>query len=173
MLVPYNSEELLFATSKSTSNASASPFVVAIKLSGINALPGILNGCICLFVFSAANTDLYIASRTIYGLAKEGKAPAIFRKTDRRGVPVYALAISAAFSLLAFMNVSDDSRTVFLYFVNLVTIFGLLTWISILVTHIYFIRARRAQNIPNTALVGRLHSHSVFPSLLSHPLCSG
>ena len=35
-----------------------------------------------------------------------------------------------------------------MYFVNLVTIFGLLTWISILVTHIYFVKARRAQGIP-------------------------
>ncbi|KIW58017.1 hypothetical protein PV05_02569 [Exophiala xenobiotica] len=151
MLVPYNSEELAFAT-KASSSASASPFVVAIKLAGINALPGILNGCILLFVFSASNSDLYIASRTLYGLASEGKAPALFRRTDQRGVPVYALGLSAAFALLAFMNVSDDSKVVFGYFVNLTTIFGLLTWISILVAHIYFVRARRAQNVPDTAL---------------------
>ena len=50
------------------------------------------------------------------------------------------------------MNVADDSRTVFLYFVNLVTIFGLETWISILVTHIYFVKARKAQNLPNSAM---------------------
>ena len=50
------------------------------------------------------------------------------------------------------MNVSDDSKIVFGYFYNLVTIFGLLTWISILVTHIYFVKARRAQNVPNTSL---------------------
>lgn len=151
MLVPYNSDELIFAT-KASSSASASPFVVAIKLAGIDALPGILNGCILLFVFSASNSDLYIASRTIYGLASEGKAPRIFKRTDARGVPIYALGLSAAFGLLAFMNVSDDSKTVFGYFVNLVTIFGLLTWISILVAHIYFVRARKAQNVPDTAL---------------------
>jgi len=45
------------------------------------------------------------------------------------------------------MNTSSDSRTVFTYFVNLVTIFGLLTWISILVAHIYFVRARKAQGV--------------------------
>jgi yeast amino acid transporter len=149
--VPYDSPELAFAN-KASSSASASPFVVAIKLAGINALPGILNGCILLFVFSASNSDLYIASRTIYGLASEGNAPEFLTRTDARGVPIYALGLSAAFGLLAFMNVSDDSKTVFGYFVNLVTIFGLLTWISILVTHIYFVKARRAQNVPNTAL---------------------
>ena len=39
-----------------------------------------------------------------------------------------------------------------MYFVNLVTIFGLLTWISILVTHIYFVKARRAQGIDPKSL---------------------
>ncbi|OXV07295.1 hypothetical protein Egran_04939 [Elaphomyces granulatus] len=151
LLVPYNSKELLFAT-KANSSAAASPFVVAIKLASIPVLPDIINGCILIFVFSAANSDLYIATRTIYGLAREGRAPAILARTDRRGVPIYALAASSVFGLLGYMNVSNDAKTVFGYFVNLVTIFGLLTWISILVTHIYFVRARKAQGVPVESL---------------------
>ncbi len=38
------------------------------------------------------------------------------------------------------------------YFVSLVTMFGLLTWISILIAHIFFVNARRAQGIPDSAL---------------------
>ncbi|CAG8014658.1 unnamed protein product [Penicillium salamii] len=154
-LVPYNSPKLLFAlgdNNKAKGSAAASPFVVAIELANIPILSHILNACILLFVFSAANSDLYIATRTIYGLAREGKAPKIFARTDRRGVPVPALAISSIIALLAYMNVSGDSRVVFKYFVNLVTIFGLLTWISILVTHIYFVRARKAQGVPESEL---------------------
>ncbi|KAF5520088.1 Dicarboxylic amino acid permease [Colletotrichum aenigma] len=148
MLVPYNSPELAFANKQST-GASASPFVVAAQVAGVKVVPHIINACICVFVFSASNSDLYIASRTLYGLASEGSAPAIFKRTDKRGVPVYALGFSAMFALLAFMNVSSDSTKIFGYFVNLTTIFGLLTWISILVTHIWWIKARKAQNIPN------------------------
>ncbi|KAF2032055.1 hypothetical protein EK21DRAFT_61693 [Setomelanomma holmii] len=151
MLVPYDSKELKFANS-SKARASASPFVVAIKLAGIKHLPGILNACILLFTFSASNSDLYIASRTIYGLAEQGHAPKIFRWTDKRGVPVPALAISALFCCTAFMNVADDSTVIFGYFVNLTTIFGLLSWISLLVSHIFFVRARRAQGITNDQL---------------------
>jgi amino acid transporter len=136
MLVPYNS-----------TGSSASPFVVAIKLAGIKYLPQILNACILLFTFSASNSDLYIASRTLYGLAVEGHAPRIFRWTDKRGVPVPALALSALFCCTAFMNAADDGKTVFGYFVNLTTIFGLLSWISLLVSHIWFVRARNAQGI--------------------------
>lgn len=151
MLVPYNDQKLLDAN-KTSNNAKASPFVVAIDNASIKVLPGILNGAILIFVFSAANSDLYIASRTLFGLAHEGKAPKFFTKTDKRGVPIYALALSVAFCLLAFLGVSKDSYTVFGYFVNLVTMFGLLTWISILISHICFVRARRAQGIPDTAL---------------------
>jgi len=148
MLVPYDDNLLAFAN-KATAKASASPFVVAIRIAGIRQLPGILNACILLFTFSASNSDLYIASRTIYGLAEQGHAPRIFSWTDKRGVPVPALAISALMCCTAFMNASSDSKTVFGYFVNLTTIFGLLSWISLLVSHIFFVRARRAQGITN------------------------
>ena len=108
---------------------------------------------ILIFVFSAANSDLYIATRTLYGLAKEGSAHRIFARTDKRGLPIYSLALCALIACIAFLNCADDSRNVFQYFVNLVTIFGLLTWISILVTHIFFVKARRAQGITDDQLV--------------------
>jgi amino acid transporter len=146
--VPYNDKKLKEANSAGT-RASASPFVVAIKNAHIPHLPGILNACIMLFTFSAANSDLYIASRTIYGLAVQGHAPRFLAWTDKRGVPVYALGISSLFTLLALLNVAQDSTQVFYYFVNLVSMFGLLSWISILVSHIYFLRARKAQGITN------------------------
>jgi amino acid transporter len=152
MLVPYNSEKLIFAVNKVSTGAAASPFVVAAEVAGVKAASQILNGSILIFVFSAANSDLYISSRTLYALASSGLAPKIFKHTDRRGVPVYALALSVAFSLLAFMNVSNDSKKVFSYFVNLNTIFGLLSWIAILVTHIYWCRARKAQDVTNEML---------------------
>ncbi|KAK6843633.1 Dicarboxylic amino acid permease [Apiospora arundinis] len=151
MCVPYNSKDLVFANSQANS-AAASPFVVAIQNAKIKALDHILNACILVFVFSAANSDLYIASRTLYGLASDGSAPAIFRKTNKNGVPVPALALSACFGFLGFMNVSSNSATVFGYFVNLTTIFGLMTWISILVTHIWWCRARKVQGLTNAQL---------------------
>ncbi|KAL4785503.1 amino acid permease/ SLC12A domain-containing protein [Aspergillus varians] len=150
-LVPYDDWRLEAANSAHTSSA-ASPFVLAIVIAGIPALPDILNACILLFVFSAANSDLYIATRTIYGLAKEGKAPKVLAKTDRRGVPYVALGVCALVACIAYMNVSSSSKTVFGYFVDLVTIFGLLSWISLLVTHICFVKAREAQQVPKSEL---------------------
>lgn len=84
MIIPYDSPELIFATKKTGNSAAASPFVAAIKVAGITSLPGILNACILLFILSASNSDLYIASRTIYGIAHQGKAPHFLTKTDKR-----------------------------------------------------------------------------------------
>lgn len=50
------------------------------------------------------------------------------------------------------MVVSDDSKKVFSYFVNLTTVFGILSWVSLLVTYIFFLKGRRAQNIPDSAM---------------------
>ena len=166
MLVPYDSPDLTFATKAKTSS-EASPFVVAIKTAGVPILPGIVNACILIFVFSASNSDLYIASRTAYGLAKQGKAPEFLGITDARGVPVAALGVSGLIALIAFMACSEDARTVFKYFVDLVTVFGLLTWISILITHIRFIGARRRQGVadevlPYKAPLGRIGSYGAF-----------
>lgn len=150
MIVPYNHKLLAFANKNGKGNANASPFVVAAEIAGVEVLPHILNVCICIFVFSASNSDLYIASRTLYGLASDEAAPAIFKKTDKRGVPYPALFLCTAIACLAFMNVADDSKKVFGYFVNLTTIFGILTWIFILITHLFFLRARKAQGIPDS-----------------------
>lgn len=166
MLVPYDSDDLAFAT-KASNSAAASPFVAAMKQ--IPALPDILNSCILVFVFSAANSDLYIATRTIYGLAREHKAPQIFAYTNKNGIPIYSLGFSSLFCALAFTSVSEGSKDVFGYFTDVVSIVGctslpacsvptalltpaVLTWISLLVAHICFIRARRAQGVPDSSI---------------------
>lgn len=146
LIVP-STDESLFVATKSKTGAAASPFVVAAGLVGINALRHVINGAILIFVLSAANSDLYIGSRTLYGLAVEGKAPAIFKKVNNRGVPWTALILCTAFCGLVFLNVASDGSKVFGWFVNLVSTFGALTWMTILYSHMRFMRGLKAQGI--------------------------
>jgi len=139
LLVRANDPALLAATKKSTS-AAASPFVLAIQRANIKILPDIINGAILLFVLSAANSDLYIGSRTLYALAAEGQAPRFFMRVNRWHTPYYALLFCTAICCIAYMNVSSGSKKVFGYFTALVTIFGALTWMSILWSHIRFMK---------------------------------
>jgi amino acid transporter len=111
-----------------------------------------INAFLLIFTFSAANSDLYIATRTLYSLAVEGNAPKIFARTNDRGVPIYALGLSSAMCGIAFVSIKGGIFETFNKFVTLVTIFGILTWISILISHIHFVRARKEQNVPDTAL---------------------
>ncbi|KAK6457825.1 dicarboxylic amino acid permease [Scheffersomyces xylosifermentans] len=133
--------------SASGSSASASPFVIAIKNAKIHGLDHVINGCILLFVLSAANSDMYVCSRTIYSLAVAGYAPKFFTKTNKLGVPYYGILLSFAFTLLAYMTVSSGAAEVFTYFVNVVSLTGLIAWSCILVIHIRFMKACKAQGI--------------------------
>ncbi|CAK9438588.1 uncharacterized protein LODBEIA_P28120 [Lodderomyces beijingensis] len=134
----------LLLSAKGT-NAGASPFVIAIKNARIQGLDSVINACILLFVLSAANSDMYVCSRTLYSLAADGYAPKLFTKTNKLGVPYYGVAVSFLFSLLAYMNVSNSSATVFTALVNVVSQCGLLAWICILLFHLGFMRALKAQ----------------------------
>lgn len=86
---------------------------------------------------SAANSDLYIGSRTLYGLAVEGKAPAIFKRVNRLGVPWPSLIVCTLFCGLVFLNVKASGARVFGWFVNLVSTAGALTWLTIVFSHMY------------------------------------
>ncbi|KAJ7109326.1 dicarbixylic amino acid permease [Mycena epipterygia] len=151
-LVVPSTDTSLFLANKAKTGAAASPFVVASTLAGIRVLNHVINAAILIFVMSAANSDLYIGSRTLYGLAIEGKAPKIFGRVNRMGVPYPALVLCIAFCALVFLNVSSSSAKVFTWFVNLVSTFGAITWICISISHISFMRALKAQGISRDSL---------------------
>ena len=122
--------------------------MVAASIAGISGLPDAINALLLVFTISAANSDIYLASRSVWALAKDGQAPQIFHRTNKRGVPVPAVALSSIFIALGFMNATKSSSTVFGYFVSLVTVFGALNWVSILVSYLFMLRAMKAQGVP-------------------------
>lgn len=96
--------------------------------------------------------DIYCASRSIYGLARDGQAPALFAKTFTNGAPLFAVGISSLFIALGYMNVVQSSTKAFGYLTSLVTVFALLNWLSILLTYLSFLRGLKAQGIQRNQL---------------------
>lgn len=94
----------------------------------ITGLEHVINSIALLFVLSAANTDLYISSRTLYGLALEGKAPRIFKRVNRFGVPYTALGASVVMACFAFLSIGKGTGKVFQYLSNLCSTFGAIAW---------------------------------------------
>ncbi len=109
MLVPYTDPNLL----SNSGTAAESPYVIAINLAGIKVLPHIINACIFTSAFSAGNSFLFSSSRVLYGLGLRGQAPRIVTYCTKNGLPIVAVACTAAFAFLSFMNVSSGSVTVF------------------------------------------------------------
>lgn len=123
MVVPRNSMELVFA-SRAKASAASSPFVVAIKLAKLQGLDHVVNACLIIFVFSATNSDRYIATRTLYGIAADGNAPKVFCRATKHGVPFVAIGLCISFCGLAYLSVSASASVVFGYLTNVVTIFS-------------------------------------------------
>lgn len=128
--VPYNDAELIGAFKSSKPGAAASPYVVAMNRLRITVLPDIVNALILTSSFSAGNSYVYCASRSLFGLALEGKAPKIFARCNRNGVPIYCVLLTLAIALLSFLQVSNGSAVVLQWFVNLVRFPVLLSSLS-------------------------------------------
>ncbi|EEP80338.1 hypothetical protein UREG_05180 [Uncinocarpus reesii 1704] len=143
ILIPYTNKDLL----SDASDASASPFVIAVKLAGVKTLPGLINGVLLTVVLSAANSNVYSGSRIVVGLAQVGCAPRFFMRTTAKGVPIPSVLFTSAFGLLGFLNLSNNGSVVFQWFTNISSIAGFISWSCINGCHIRFMRALRARNI--------------------------
>ena len=131
-----------------TGDGRSSPWVIAITQAGISGLPSVINSVILISAFSAGNSDLYASSRVLYGLACDGKTPAIFKKCTKSGIPIYCLAITAAMGLLGFLVCgSETSSDVFNDLSNLSSITGLITWGTILASYLRFYYAAKLQGV--------------------------
>lgn len=120
--VPYTDTELANAFTNGLPGAAASPYVVAMNRLRIRILPDIVNALVLSAAFSAGNSYVYCASRSLFGLALEGKAPKVFTRCTRNGVPVYCVLLVLLLSLLSFLQVSSGSAVVLQWFVNLVSL---------------------------------------------------
>lgn len=152
ILVPYNDETLIAAFKDSKPGAAASPYVVAMDRLGIKVLPHIVNAMVLTAAFSAGNSYVYCASRSLYGLALEGKAPKLLSTCNKQGVPVYCVGIVLLFSLLSFMQLSSSASVVLNWFVSLVTASQLINFSAVCVSYLCFYRALKAQGIDRRKL---------------------
>lgn len=100
LVVPYNDPDLLSAISNAHPGAGSSPYVIAIRHLHIPILPHLVNALVLTAVFSAGNSYVFCSSRTLFGLALEGKMPRFLTRCASNGVPVYCVAITLAIALL-------------------------------------------------------------------------
>jgi L-asparagine transporter-like permease len=117
---------------------SASPFVTVFQSIGIPAATHAMNFVVITAALSSMNTDLYLATRMIFSLARGGYAPQALGRVNSRGAPVPALLVTAAgLAVATIVNlVSPDRAYVLLFGVALFG--GLFVWLMIFATHLRF-----------------------------------
>ena len=143
VICPFNDARL----TNGGAGAKSSAFVVGIANAGISGLGSVVNAVIITSAWSSGNSFLYMSSRSLYSLAVAGNAPAIFKKCSKRGVPYNAVAASALFSVLAYLNVGSSGSTVFSWFVNLTNTSGFISWICCCIVYLRFRKACRVQGM--------------------------
>ena len=133
IVIPYNDPKLVkfLSGASGAGTASASPYVIAMQNLGVHGLPHLVNALLITSIFSAGNTYVYCATRNLYGLALEGRAPKLLRYTTRKGVPVWAFCVVMIFPFLSFLQLSNGSAVVLGWLTNLITAGGLVNYVQL------------------------------------------
>ncbi|KAJ5658293.1 uncharacterized protein N7484_001942 [Penicillium longicatenatum] len=142
-LVKYTNDRLV--TGGSSADAHASPFVIAIENAGISGLPSVMNVVIMIAVLSVGNSSVYGSSRTLAALAEQGQAPKFLGYIDRKGRPIWAIAVASAIGLLCFLAASSKETTAFQWMMAISGLSSIFTWGSVCLCHIRFRRAWKVQ----------------------------
>jgi len=156
LIVPSDNPNLL---NSSGANSKYSPFVIAIRLAGIKALPSIFNVIITISVISVANSCTFGSTRTMQALAERGMGPAFLAHVDKHGRPIWGVAIQLLFGLLAFIGEAKNATTVFNWLLSLSGLSYFFVWGCICLAHIRFRSAWKAQGhvkaeLPYEAIFG-------------------
>ena len=137
-LVPWNQLDL--------GGLDKSPFVMIFSQLGIDWAAHLLNFIILTAALSVYNSGMYANSRMLYSLAKQGNAPKVFAKTNKQGVPIPAVLLSAVLifgCVLLNYFVPEDALGHLMYVVVGALV---LNWAMITMTHLQFRRAKRILN---------------------------
>ncbi|RAH44557.1 uncharacterized protein BO95DRAFT_499118 [Aspergillus brunneoviolaceus CBS 621.78] len=174
ILVAYNDPALvaIFLDNTDSGAGGSSPFIVAMHNMQIPALPHLINALLLTTIFSAGNTYMYCASRSLYGLALDGRAPAILAKCTKNGVPLYCVLVVICFPLLSLLQLGDGSAQALTWLTNLITAGGIINYIVICVTYLCFYRACKAQGVDRKTFpyFGRFQPYTAWVGLVGECL---
>lgn len=121
-----------------------SPFVLIFHALNSNLVATLLNAVVLSAALSVYNSCVFSNSRMLFGLAKQGNAPASLLKINRRGIPLNALSVSALVTALCVLLNYLMPGKAFELLMSLVVSALVINWAMISVTHLKFSRAMHA-----------------------------
>ena len=152
-MVPWNQ-------STKSSGLSGSPFVIAFSAARVPFAAAIMNFVVLAAALSSVNTNLYLSTRMLFSLGREGYGPDWMGKVSRNGVPHRALLASTAGIVAAILLAIFAPKNAFLMLYGTAVAGMLFVWLVILASHLRFRKA-----VPRERLVRlpmRLRAHPIF-----------
>ncbi|KAI8372808.1 amino acid permease/ SLC12A domain-containing protein [Radiomyces spectabilis] len=148
LCIPYTDPNLL----EGSHDIAVSPFTLVFKKAGASWAADMMNAIILITMISAGNSGVYSSSRTLLALAENGYAPRFFTRVNRWGIPFWSVLATCCVGCLAFLTSLFGSGIVFNWLTNLTSLAGLITWVSISITHIRFRQGYNSQGRSLSAL---------------------
>lgn len=142
-LIPHTNPSLIQAEDQE--NIALSPFTLVFERAGLAFAASVMNAVILTSVLSAGNSGMYAATRMLFALAKDGKAPKIFVKVNKRGIPVPALIATSVVGAMAFLTSLFGDGTVYTWLLNASGLSGFIVWLGVAISHYRFRKAYLAQ----------------------------
>ena len=124
-----------------------SPFVMIFDALHSSLTANILNVVVLTAALSVYNSCVYCNSRMLHGLALQGNAPRQLLKVDKRGVPVLAIALSAATTLVCVLINYLIPGEAFKLLMSLVVAALVINWAMISLTHLRFRRRKMKEHV--------------------------
>jgi L-asparagine transporter-like permease len=123
------------------SGINGSPFVVAFASLGIPFAASIMNLVVITAALSSANTNLYLITRTLFSLSRDGYVSAALGRLARNGVPYFALLASTGGMVAAILLAIFAPGRAFLLLYGVAVAGMFFVWIVILLAHVAFRRS--------------------------------
>jgi L-asparagine transporter-like permease len=126
-----------------------------LRTIGIPGSASVMNFVVLTAAITAANSSIYLVSRTLFSLARAGMIPKTLGAVNKRGVPVNALAIAGIGLLLAVVIQTRLQSSAYIWFIGVALFGALFCWLMIFVTHVAFRRAWARPGSPPLAYRSR------------------
>lgn len=156
LIIPYTSPQLLGAD---ITEVAKSPFTLVFEKAHWTFAAALMNAVILTSILSAGNSGMYASTRMLYAMGKDGLAHKNLGTTNKNGVPIFSLVITAAVVFVIFIVQSTHEKAVdFVLAASGLT--GFIAWLGIAISHYRF---RRAYTVQGKKLSDLIYKAKWFP----------
>lgn len=139
-------KEGTYTKGDSAGNGYSSPWVLALQNFGLCTFASVFNGILVFFTTGAEISSLFSSSRTLYAMSVQCKAPSIFQRCSKRGVPYVSVIFSGIFGVIAYLAVDNAAVENFDVLANISSASTSIIWMGLNISFLRFYYALKTRD---------------------------